>query len=135
MNKKFTDFISHIESQREISLAIANGQRELDDFVSSLEESGFRQVIDTHELFRRVVKPVKIFYLIKDPFPKPIYDFMVQYPTGQVEIFDKASMRSDIIIPVYHKVSIVFLVRKDRLLSIEKEGYSLRENTGITLMV
>jgi hypothetical protein len=63
---------------------------------------------------------------------KELYDFILQYPTGQIEIFDKDKFQSKSISPLYRDVSIVVLTTKQTLMNMQKKGYKLLENVGIT---
>ncbi len=56
---------------------------------------------------------------------------MIQYPTGQVEIYDKVNLKSQLVIPVYDKVSVVFVITKDALKKTEELGYQMLEHAGI----
>lgn len=127
-----SDFINYTKSQQEVSLVIAKDTKELDDFVQVLADHDFRQAIDTSELFKRITAPSKVYYVVRDSLPKKIYDFIVQYPTGQIEIFDKEAKKSEIVSPLYKDVSVVILVTKESLSNIQKGGFRLLENVGIT---
>jgi hypothetical protein len=132
MNSKLTDFIKYTFSQKEISLIIAKDQEELEGFVQILADKDFRQAIDTSELFKRIMHPSKVYFIIRKELHKSIYDFILQYPTGQVEIFNRDRMKSEMVSPVYKDVSVIFLVSKQTLSNIQKSGYQLLENTGMT---
>lgn len=132
MNSKLTDFIKYTFSQKETSLIIAKDQEELEGFVQLLADQDFRQAIDTSELFNRITHPSKVYYIIRNELHKSIYDFILQYPTGQVEIFNRDRMKSEMVSPVYKDVSVIFLVSKQTLSNIQKSGYQLLENTGMT---
>lgn len=131
MQKSFTDFLEHTLSQKEVSLVIAKDETELQQLVKSLEADNFRQAIDTSDLFKHVTKPVKVFVLVKDKLSKDLYDFIIQYPTGQVEIYDKFNLKSQLVTPVYDKVSVIFIVTKDALKKTQELGYQVLEHTGI----
>lgn len=131
MNNKLSDFLKYAHAQKEVSLIIAKDEDELTHFVELLSEAEFRQTIDTHELFKRIITPTKVYYIIRDTLPKNIYDFILQYPTGQIEVFHTEHMKSEVISPLYNNVSVVFLVTKDTLLHIQNQGFQLLENVGI----
>lgn len=73
----------------------------------------------------------KIYFCIEENFPKALYDLVIQYPTGQVEIFDFHSMKSTVVSPNYDKSSIILLVTKDNLSYFQNKGYSILEHVGI----
>lgn len=127
----FTDFLKYTLSQKEVSVAIAKDEAELQQLVKSLEADSFRQAIDTADLFKHITKPSKVFVIVKDKLSKDLYDFMIQYPTGQVEIYDKFNLKSQLVAPVYDKASVIFVVTKDALKKTEELGYQMLEHAGI----
>ena len=132
MNSKFNDFLKYTNSQKEVSLIIAKDEKELEEFVEILSLADYRQAVDTQELFKRIINPSKVYFIIRNTLHKDIYDFILQYPTGQVEIFDKERMKSETVSPVYNGVSIILLITKQALSSIQQTGQPLLENTGLT---
>lgn len=128
----FADFLNYTPSQKEVSLVIAQDESELKDFVEILESQGYRQAIDTSELFKNIESPSKAFFIIRDKLHKDIYDFIVQYPTGQIEIFDKQSMKSRNVVPAYEGISMVFLITKQALKHVQESGFQILESVGIT---
>jgi len=133
MQKSFRDFLKYTPSQKEVSLVIAKDKTELRDLIKKLEKDGFRQAADVLDLFKRVVKPSsKIFFITEESLPKDMYDFMIQYPTGQIEIYDKSNLKSKLAVPVYDKVSVIFVVTKKSLGKSQESGYRILEQAGIT---
>ena len=88
MTNTFEDFLKYASSQKEVSLALAKDETELAEFIKALETHQFRQAVDYSDLFKHITQPGKVFVVVKDSLPKDMYDFIVQYPTGQVEIYD-----------------------------------------------
>lgn len=131
MNSKFSTFINKTSSQKEVSLVIARDTEEQDRLIETMHNHGFRQVIDTGELFEKIVKPSKVFYVIRQGLPKDIYDFLLQYPTGQIEILNKQKMRADVVSPDYDHVSVVFITTKEHLLSVQEKGFDVLGSAGI----
>lgn len=132
MQKTFTDFLKYASSQKEVSLAIAKDETELQQFIKSLEEDNFRQATDTSDLFKHITQPSKVFAIFNEKLAKDLYDFMIQYSTGQVEIYDKFNLKSQLATPVYDKVSVVFIITKDVLKKMQESGYQILEHAGIT---
>ena len=128
----FTDFLKYIPSQKEVSLVIAKDENELSELTKTFEDHGFRQAVDVLDLFKHVTKPTKVFFIAKDSLPKDMYDFVIQYPTGQVEIYDKFNLRSQTMIPNYHDVSVVFVMTKDVLKKTQVSGFQVLEQVGMT---
>lgn len=131
MNSKFTDFLKHSLSQKEISLAIAKDDQELNQFQESLHDAGFKKAYDIPEILNDMKENSKVYYFIDEKFPKALYDLIIQYPTGQVEIFDVHSMKSTVVTPTYDKSAIILLVTKDTLAYFQTKGYSILQHVGI----
>jgi hypothetical protein len=130
--KSFTDFLKHTLSRKEISLAIAKDDVEFQELIKNLEENGFRQAIDASDLFKHITNPSsKIFFAAKESLPKDMYDFIIQYPTGQIEIYDQFNLKSKLVIPVYDRVSVVFLITKEALKKSQELGLQILGQVGI----
>jgi len=131
MNSNFTDFLKHSISQKEISLAIAKNEQELNQFQESLHHAGFKKAYEVSEILNDMKENSKVYYFIDEKFPKALYDLVIQYPTGQVEIFDVRSMKSTLVNPSYDKSAIILLCTKDNLSYFQTKGYSILEYVGI----
>jgi hypothetical protein len=133
MTNTFDDFLKFTSSQKEVSLAIADDSTELSNFVKTLENKDFRQAVDAPDLFKQIVQPSsKVFFVVKESLPKDMYDFIVQYPTGQVEIYDDFNLKSKLAVPVYDKVSVIFLITKEALKKSQELGFQVLDQVGIT---
>lgn len=128
----FNEFLKYTLSQKEVSLAMAQDDAELNRFVEILQSNRFRQAIDTTELFKYITTLSKVFFIVRGSLEKDVYDFIVQYPTGQIEIFDKQSLKSRIATPVYDGVSVIFLITKPVLRQIQKTGLQMLNYVGVT---
>lgn len=131
-NTGFSDFINRTPSQREVSLIVAKDDQELTTFQTILQNRGFRQTVGVHQLLTNITFPSKVFCIVNSSLPKEVYDFIVQYPTGQIEMFDKDRMIGKVTKPSYEDVSVVFILTKENLSNVQKNGYRLLENVGIT---
>jgi hypothetical protein len=132
MTNTIKDFLKFANSQKEVSLMIAKDENELEDFIKKLSEGKFRQAVDTSDLFKQVEKASKSFVVIKDVLPKDLYDFAVQYPTGQVEIYDKFNLKSQMVTPIYKDVTIIYVLTKAALEKTQESGFRILEIAGIT---
>ncbi len=124
-------FLSLASGQREVALIIAQDEIHLRELERSLEEKGFGKAGSASELARRIAEPGKIFFTLTATVDKSAYDFVAQYPTGQVEIFDHSQMRSHVATPDYQGLSVAVLVTQQDLATLEGHGYGLRTHTGI----
>jgi hypothetical protein len=132
MTNTFEDFLKYTKSQKEVSLVIAKDDNEFDSFLKKLGDAQFRQAVDTSDLFKHITKASKSFVAVKDTLSKDLYDFAVQYPTGQVEIYDKFNLKSQIITPVYNDVTVVYVLTKAALKKTQESGFRILEIAGIT---
>lgn len=121
----FKELLDIAPGSKEVSLAIAKNNKEIRDFSRSLDEAGFEQAKEVFDLFRSP----KTYMSISEDMDKNVYDFIVQYPTGQVEIFDKERMRSEMLSPDYHH-SVILLVEKGALNKLQAKGFDLLAAVG-----
>ncbi len=132
MTNSFKDFLKYATSQKEVSLILAKDDDELKQLTERLEKAGFRQTVDTSDLFKQITKASKSFVAVKDSLSKDLYDFAVQYPTGQIEIYDKFNLKSQTVVPTYNDVSVVYLLTKAALKKTQESGFRILEIAGIT---
>lgn len=129
--KQFGDFLSKTISQIEVSIIIANGKDEAVDFEKKLDMFGFQKAKTIHDIIGIVESPNKVYLNLNNGFDKDTYDFLVQYPTGQIELFDNKQMKLEVASPTHKDVAVVFLVSKDMLRKIESNGYNIRSAVGM----
>lgn len=122
------DFLPKTKGSKEVSLVIAKDEHELLSFVGIMEKQGFAK----SENIKDLMEKSKTHFVIDVSLGKKVYDFMVQYPTGQVEIFSKKLMKSEIISPDYENSSIVFLIDKNVLQKFQQAGIDLLSVVGLT---
>lgn len=129
MNDDLIKFIKYSVSQKEISLIITKDEKEIQKVVKTLRETGYHEKTNGLEMINLVSQPSKVFITLKNDFPKDIYDFIVQYPTGQIEIFDKEKLISKTVVPIYREVSIIVVTDKK---TIKKSKFQILEKVGLT---
>lgn len=129
---KFSEFVKHATYQKEVSLVVAKDEAELKELVNVLENQGFKLARNTLDFLDFIDSPLKVFFTVQDTLPKDFYDFIVQYPTGQVEIYDKDKLKSKIVSPNYDIASIILVITKEALKKSQKSGFEIREQVGIT---
>lgn len=120
------EFFKIAPGSKEVSLAIAKNNKEILDFSRSLDEADFEQAEGVFDLF----KLPKTYMTISENMDKNVYDFVVQYPTGQVEVFDKERMRSEMLSPDYNR-SVILLVEKGALNKLQAKGFDLLSAVGL----
>ena len=125
-NASISEFLAVMAGSKEIGLVIAKDNKELESFAQAMDDMDFKHVEEISDL----VKFPKTYITVREDMDKNVYDFAVQYPTGQVEIFDKELMRSQTFSPDYKNLSLVFLVAKDDLNKLKTKGFELLSCVG-----
>lgn len=120
------EFLSVIIGSREVGLVIAKNEAEISGFAKAMDRFDFKRSENIADLF----KSPKTYFVADGNLDKDVYDFIVQYSTGQVEIFDKKLMQSLTLSPDYKNSAIVLLVDKDNLNKIQEKGFDLLSSTG-----
>lgn len=120
------EFLSLMTGGKEIGLVIAKDEAELSDFAKAMDRFDFKRSENVSDLF----SSPKTYLMADDKIDKDVYDFIVQYPTGQVEIFNKKTMQSQTFSPNYKNSAIILLVEKDNLNKIQEKGFDLLGAAG-----
>ena len=115
------EFLSVMIGSREVGLVIAKNEVEISSFAKSMDRSNFKRSENISDLF----KSPKTYLVADENIDKDVYDFIVQYPTGQVEIFNKKLMQSQTLSPDYKNSAIVLLVEKNNLNKIQEKGFDI----------
>lgn len=126
-----SDFLKFSKSSQEVSLIIANDNAEQEQFSNELVKDGFKEAESISELLNAIETSSKTYFLVGEYLPKDFYDFLLQYPTGQIDIFDKKTMKSEIAIPLYRDVSIVFIITKSNLSQVQRGEFDLLSHVGM----
>ncbi len=127
-----TDFITYALGQKEVSLVIAKDEEELASLKRELDVLGFASVNTPLEFSIASDHPGKAYSILADAsHAKDYYDFSVQYPTGQVEMWNRSTMQPQVSTPRYEGVTLVLLLTKDTLVSAQKNGMDFLASTGI----
>jgi hypothetical protein len=127
-NKEFIDFLKVAFGQKEVGLIMAKNIDELSDFSRIMDNEGFKRSDNILDL----LNSPKMYISVDENMNKNVYDFVVQYPTGQVEIFDNTAMKSNTFSPEHVSRCIVFLVLKEDLSKIQEKGWDILSLCGPT---
>jgi hypothetical protein len=123
-------FLETSSGQKEVGFVIAKDSTQQTEFLSFLDLNGFKQIIKMSDLLAEVVKPGKLYLSLEGDVKKDTYDFIAQYSTGQVEIYDHETMRSSIVTPDYRNLSLILLITKEALAKAQSSGYDLLSYAG-----
>lgn len=132
---QFNQFLSRAPQAKEVSLAIAEDEKELKQFQEILDKKKFYQANNIFELLESI-KGSGDHYLVIDEktikTKKEIYGFIIQYPTGQIEIFNPKIMQSQIASPDYQKLATIILITKKASQDFQKENFDILSAVGLT---
>ena len=126
-NKEFIDFLKVAFGQKEVGLIVAKNRDELSDFSSIMDNGGFKRSDNVLDL----LNSPKTYLSVDENINKDVYDFVVQYPTGQVEIFDNTAMKSNTFSPDHANSCVVILVLKEDLSKIQEKGWDILSLCGV----
>lgn len=124
------EFLQKINSQKEVSLIIAKDS-EFEEVVKTLRSLEFKDVTHIADLLKEIEKPSKPSLCLQKEFPKEIYNFITQYPTGQIEIYDNHNTEPYVATPVYKGVSIIIVTDPSALDSAKDLGFSVLNTVGL----
>jgi len=125
-NTAISEFLAIMTGSKEVGLAIARDDKELEDFSRSMDREGFSQADGISDL----LKSPQTYLRIGEDMDKNVYDFVVQYSTRSVQIFDKEKMQIQTFFPDYENSAVVLLVAKDDLIKIQAKGFDLLSAVG-----
>jgi len=131
-NDTFNSFLSRTPSQKEVSLVIAQDESEQKALTAKLRELDFRNASSPLDLLEVLKTPSQVYVVLDGQWSKELYDVCVQYPTGTIELLDCEHMAPVVVTPQYESTALVYVITKDALIEIEKQGYQLRQATGLT---
>lgn len=124
--QEFKAFLKASAGQKEVGLVIAQNRDEMSEFSSIMEKEGLERSDNISDLLR---KP-KTYLYIDENMAKEVYDFLVQYPTGQVEIFDNTEMKSKSVSPDYKNGCVILLSTKEDVGKLREKGWDILANSG-----
>lgn len=120
------DFVHVAFGSKEVGLALAENAKELVEFSQALDSMGFTRAEDVSGLTERP----KVYLVLGKDMEKGVYDFAVQYPTGQVEMFDGDAMRSRVMTPDYRNTAVILLASKKDIAASRARGFDILAVAG-----
>lgn len=125
-NPELAVFIHAVFGSKEIGLIIAEDESEQEGFAASLDGMGFVRSKNAGDL----VKFPKTYLILEEEMDRDVYNFLVQYPTGQIQMFDSKTMRSKVMAPDYNLSTAVIMVTKSNILKLRAKGYEALSLAG-----
>lgn len=130
---EFNEFLEVASSSKEVPIIIADTEAQLHEFRNLLNQAGYKEQESVYHLIQTVQQPSKSFLILDghhEYILKQAYDFVVQYPTGQVEVSDQVTMQKAVFTPNYEESACVLLVTQKELQEIESTGLAFLAKTG-----
>lgn len=131
--QQFNQFLSYSSGQKEACLVIAKDEKELKEFIKVLEKEEFKNQEDIFSLLEAIKVKSNNYFVVggDEKGYKNIYDFIVQYPMNQIQMLNPDNNRKAIVSPNYQDLSVIFLITKDNLAKIQKQGFNILDKAGI----
>jgi len=125
-------YLDLLRGSREVGLAVTKDDTQLKRLQKELDSGAFQLADSAEDLAHGSGDGIAQYIVITQENAKKLYDFAAQYPTGQVQLFDPASMQTTSVAPQYAQASILLLVSQRTLKSLEKQGFYYRKAAGLT---
>lgn len=125
-------YLKRLSGSKEAGLVVAKDAAELARLKQQLDKEKFREVLTVPHLLERIQDGRKNYLVVDAKNAKDIYDTAVQYPTGQIEWFDRDHMSSKVATPAYGTARVLFLATQRTLMAAEHTGLPLRTVCGLT---
>lgn len=130
-SKKLSQFIKDSQGEKELSLILAKSDEEFIKFHTLLTEEGYIGSDDIYSALTHLDRHKRICLVINNKSAKLLYDFALQYPTGQVNILNPKTMVNMSFNPEYENHSIILLTTVDYSEHIAKNNLNFLNNTGM----
>lgn len=128
---KVIQFLKESVSQKEVSLIVARDNDEFKIFHSFLLRHGYSGSDDAFEALAGANHHNKVCLIFNHHNGKILYDFVLQYPTGQVNLLDNNKMKNLSFSPKYEDHSIILLTTEGYLTHLTKNDLNFLSITGM----
>lgn len=126
-NLPIDEFLAVTAGSKDIGLIIAQNAEELTHFKKQLADADFTMAKNWADLMKT---PQKVFVIADENIEKNIYDFIIQYQTGQVSIFDAITSTWQSISPDYENSAFVILMQKGVRSALFAKGINFMPAVG-----
>jgi hypothetical protein len=132
----FAEFLTPALKVKEMSLVLAQNENEQETLQELLIKANFINVFDIFILMEKLKVGGKYFLIINSDTSsedlKKYYDFVAQYATGTIELFDHQNFKTIVVAPNYENSSIILLINKNDIKSLALKGFNFINNCGLT---
>jgi hypothetical protein len=130
-NDTLEEFLSHVVPSKEASLCITTDEVNIAATEMSLRSSGFSGATTPLELFYGIKNGERMYLVLTETNAKQIYDLILQYPTGEINFFDREKMETLRTSPNYEHTAVIVLASIPILEKLEAHGLAFRSVTGL----
>ena len=128
----FCKFLEHILSSREVSLAIAQDDKMIEELMDLASAHGLIQCEDAYDMVRKIGEPTyDLFIVLRKELPKPLYDLTAQYPTGQIQLNAPDTLEPIIVHPNYEKNTVLIIATQKIISTAQAAGFNLLQRVGL----
>lgn len=128
---KLRQFIKDTKGQKELSLILAKSDEDFTRYQSILTEDGYVGSDDIYATLFHLEKHKNIYLVINNKSAKALYDFAMQYPTGQVNVLNPGNMENKSFNPDYKNHSLILLTTSTYLEHITKHNLDFLNIVGM----
>lgn len=127
-----SQFLEHIVSSREVSLAVTADTESLAEMVEVVSAGGFTRCEDAFAMIRAIQVPrYLVFTVLTADAPKPLYDFVVQYPTGMVQLGHPDSLTQVVAHASWENNAVLVVATRKTMEATQTKGYRFLEGVGM----
>jgi len=130
MQEEVQNFLKMTNGSTELCLMIARDEQELATIEKEVSDFGFQKTKNIRGIFNSIKSGNKIYFILGETFRNNVYNILIQYPTGQVTVYD--GQKNLVANPDYKKGSVLILITKENLEKIEQSEKSLLRIVGLT---
>jgi len=128
----FITFLEHILSSRDVSLAIAPDGESLKELIDLALAHGITQCNNAYEMVRKFENPdFDLFVVLDTNLPKPLYDLVAQYPTGQVQLNDPETLKPIVANPRRENNAALIIAEKKVINAAQAAGFNFLQHVGL----
>lgn len=131
----FIEFLTQVKRAKEVSLVLAQDESERDDLEKLLIQNNFSKVSNVFGLMEKIKIGAECFFVIDSTTNfedlKKYYDFIIQYPTGQIEIFNSVENESLVVAPKINS-TVVLLTDKIVIQNCQKQNFDFLSSVGLS---
>ncbi|MDD4290504.1 MAG: hypothetical protein PHH83_04550 [Patescibacteria group bacterium] len=130
IQESIKQFLGFFQKSHDAGLIIFDEQKDFQIIEKEILNSGFSFSKNFDDLVENIESSKKTYIFLKDELDNKLYEFISQYSTGQINIYD--GYKNIPINPNYERGGFLILINFNNLQQIEEKSYSLLSVCGLT---